>query len=272
MSTVAEAEVNEVKPSENIAQQPAEAVATLAIDIGGTGLKATVLDENGEMIVERARVDTPKPCPPQVMLEALEALVRPLPSSSRVSVGFPGVVRKGIILTAHNLGQDAWAGFDLRTALAERLGKPVQVKNDADLQGLGAIHGVGIEMVITLGTGFGSALFDDGWNAPHLELAHHPFRKGQTYEEQLGAEALEQVGKRRWNRRVQKAIATLRAMVMFDRLYIGGGNSRKINFELPADVEIVSNDLGMRGGIWLWRKDRGASHESNGASSEAGIG
>ena len=268
MSSATETEVN---PSESATASPAREVCTLAIDIGGTGLKATVLDENGEMIVERARVETPKPCPPQVMLEALEALVRPLPASSRVSVGFPGVVRKGIVLTAHNLGQEAWVGFDLRSALAERLGKPVQVKNDADLQGLGAIHGVGIEMVITLGTGFGSALFDDGWNAPHLELAHHPFRKGQTYEEQLGDEALKQVGKRRWNRRVQKAIATLRAMVMFDRLYIGGGNSRKINFELPADVEVVSNDLGMRGGIWLWRKDRGPSHEMNGAStSEAG--
>jgi polyphosphate glucokinase len=269
MSSATESEANS---SESAVTKPAREVRTLAIDIGGTGLKATVLDENGEMIVERARVETPKPCPPPVLLEAIEALVSPLPASSRVSVGFPGVVRKGVILTAHNLGQDEWAGFDLRTALSDRLGKPVQVKNDADLQGLGAIHGVGVEMVITLGTGFGSALFDDGWTAPHLELAHHPFRKGQTYEEQLGAQALEQVGKKRWNRRVQKAIDTLRAMVMFDRLYIGGGNSKKISFDLAADVEIVSNDLGMRGGIWLWRKDRGGSHEANGAStSEAGI-
>lgn len=230
---------------------------TLAIDIGGTGLKASVLDDRGEMIVERVRVETPKPCPPPVMLDTLEKLVAALPPSSRVSVGFPGVVRKGIILTAHNLGQSEWAGFDLRTALTERLGKPVQVKNDADLQGLGAIRGVGIEMVITLGTGFGSALFDDGWNALHLEFAHHPFRKGETYEEQLGAEALEKVGKKRWNRRVNKAIGTLRALVLFDRLYIGGGNAKKVELELPPDVEIVSNELGMRGGIWLWRKERG---------------
>lgn len=230
---------------------------TLAIDIGGTGLKASVLDNEGQMIVDRVRVETPRPCPPNVLLDFVEKLVAPLPASSRVSVGFPGVVRKGVILTAHNLGQDDWAGFDLGAALAERLGKPVHVKNDADLQGLGAIRGTGIEMVITLGTGFGSALFDDGWTAPHLEFAHHPFRKGQTYEDQLGAKALDDVGKKRWNRRVQKAIATLRRLVMFDRLYIGGGNAKKIDFELPGDVEIVSNELGMRGGIWLWRKDRG---------------
>ena len=196
------------------------------------------------------------------MLEALEGLVAALPASSRVSVGFPGVVRKGVILTAHNLGQEAWAGFDLRGALAQRLGKAVQVKNDADLQGLGAIAGVGVEMVITLGTGFGSALFDDGWTAPHMEFAHHPFRKGDTYEEQLSAATLEKIGKKRWNHRVARAIRTLRNLILFDRLYIGGGNAKKIDFELPPDVEIVSNELGMRGGIWLWRKDRGLQPRS----------
>jgi polyphosphate glucokinase len=236
------------------AAAPPDAMRVLAIDIGGTGLKATVLNEQGEMVVDRVRVETPRPCPPTMMIETLATLVAPLPESSCVSVGFPGVVRRGRILTAHNLGQDAWAGFDLRSALAERLGKPVKVKNDADLQGLGAIRGAGVEMVITLGTGFGSALFDEGWVAPHLEFAHHPFRKGETYEEQLGAKALDDVGKKRWNRRVEKAIDALRALVFFDRLYIGGGNATKLDFELPTDVETVSNTFGLRGGIWLWRK------------------
>src|SRR3954466_6707182 len=78
---------------------------TLAIDIGGTGLKATVLDDDGEMLMERVRVDTPKPCPPAVMVDALAQLVAPLPAYDRVSVGFPGVVRRGKIVTAHNLGE-----------------------------------------------------------------------------------------------------------------------------------------------------------------------
>lgn len=242
------------------------AAHTLAIDIGGTGLKASVLDGEGEMVSDRVRVETPHPSPPNVLLEALVKLVQPLPEYSRVSVGFPGVVRKGKIITAHNLGQDDWYGLDLREALQRQLGKPVKVKNDADVQGLGAIRGQGIEMVITLGTGFGSALFDDGWISAHLELAHHPFRKGKTYEEQLGNEALHKVGKKKWNRRVKRAIETIRHLTNFDTLFIGGGNAHKIELELPSNVELISNDDGMRGGIWLWRTDR---HHLMAASSPA---
>ena len=242
-------------PSNN---EPADSAGpkTLAIDIGGTGLKASVLDADGNMIVPRVRVPTPHPSPPGVVLEALVKLVEPLPSFERVSVGFPGVVRKGKIVTAPNMGQEDWQGFDLAEALAHHLKKPVKVKNDADLQGLGAIRGQGIEMVITLGTGFGTALFDDGFIAPHIELAHHPFRKGRTYEEQLGNAALDEAGRRKWNKRLKRAISTIRALTNFDTLFIGGGNAKRVDLELPHDVEIVSNDYGMRGGIWLWRKDR----------------
>jgi polyphosphate glucokinase len=261
--------ISPIENNSHAASESSSGLRTLAIDIGGTGLKASVLDENGAMLVDRVRVATPHPCPPESLLDALTSLIAPLPNWDRVSVGFPGVVRKGRTLTAHNLGQEAWEGFDLRAALARRLGKPVQVKNDADLQGLGAISGSGVEVVITLGTGFGSALFDDGWIAPHLEFAHHPFRKGETYEEQLGIEALKRAGRKRWNRRVKKAIATLRALTFFDRLYIGGGNAAKIDFALDAGVEIISNDLGMRGGIWLWRKRIPADNENNGATTLA---
>lgn len=229
---------------------------TLAIDIGGTGLKASVLNEQGELITERVRVATPRPCPPAVMVETLAALVGPLPRFDRVSVGFPGVVRRGKILTAHNLGQEEWNGFDLREALEKQWGKPVLVKNDADLQGLAAIRGEGVEVVITLGTGVGSALFDNGWIAPHVELAHHPLRKNRTYEDLLGDRALERAGRKKWNKRVKRMIETLRRLTTFDRLYLGGGNSKKIDFALPPDVEIIPNLDGMRGGIWLWRKDR----------------
>lgn len=118
-------------------------------------------------------------------------------------------------------------------------------------------------MVITLGTGFGSSLFEDGAIAPHLELAHHPFRNGETYEEQLGFRALEEVGKKRWNRRLQRAIKTLRLLTNFDRLYIGGGNAEFIAFELAPDISIVPNTLGMIGGIWLWRDRRSGDDPHN---------
>jgi polyphosphate glucokinase len=230
--------------------------ATLAIDIGGSRTKATVIDDDGEMLAERVRIDTPDPCPPEVLVASVKKLVAPLPEFARVSVGFPGVVRRGRVMAAHNLGTELWRGFDLGTALHHLLKKPVRIINDADMQGLGAITGEGVEMVITLGTGFGSSLFEDGEIAPHLELAHHPFRNGETYEEQLGVRAFEEVGKKRWNRRVQRAIKTLRTLTNFDHLYIGGGNAEFVSFDLAPDISKVPNTLGMTGGIWLWRKRR----------------
>jgi polyphosphate glucokinase len=212
-----------------------------------------VLDENGKMLTERVRVDTPKPCPPALLLKKLKELTAQLPPFDRVSAGFPGPVRKGRVISAANLESDEWNGFDLQRAIARQTGKPTIVINDADMQGLGAIKGKGVEMVITLGTGLGSSLFEDGRLAPHIELAHIPFRKGETYEEQLGNPALEKVGKRRWNRRLAKAVEVFRTMTNFDKLYIGGGNAANVSVNLGPDVEIVSNTMGMRGGIWLWK-------------------
>ena len=227
---------------------------TLAIDIGGTGLKACLLDCEGKVISERLRVKTPANCPPAQMVNILAELVAPFGSYERVSVGFPGVVRRGRIVTAHNLGEKAWKGFNLDLALTKKLNKPVRVLNDADIQGLGAIRAKGVELVITLGTGLGSSLFEDGRLSAHLELAHHPFHKGKTYEEELGNLALEKVGKRKWNRRVAIAIDILRNLTCFDHMYIGGGNANNVKLKLSKDVSLVSNDLGMVGGIWLWRE------------------
>src|SRR5439155_5585627 len=97
-----------------------------------------------------------------------------------VSLGFPRARRGGRVLTAPHLGTEAWAGFDLQAALARRLKKPVKVMNDADVQGFGAIRGEGVEMVLTFGTGFGTAIFDNGRIIPHLELAHLPARGKKT--------------------------------------------------------------------------------------------
>jgi polyphosphate glucokinase len=229
---------------------------TLAIDIGGTGIKAALLDDTGSMIGERQRVPTPpKPVAPDDLVRAIDEAVMPLGGFERVSVGFPGYVRDGRIMTAPNLGTDALAGFDLQGVLAEHLGKPVRVLNDADVQGFGAIKGQGIEMVLTLGTGAGTAIFRDGEVMPHLELAHHPVSGKKTYDEYIGNAARKKKGKRTWNRRVAKVIDILREIVRFDHLYIGGGNARDITFQLPTDVTIVSNTDGLTGGIRLWSKD-----------------
>jgi polyphosphate glucokinase len=225
---------------------------TLAIDIGGTGLKASVLDMKGEMLVERVRVDTPHPCTPEVLVEALVALVKPLPDFDRISVGFPGVIQDGVVVTAPNLGTEALRGFDLGAALTARLGQPTRCANDADVQGLAVIEGVGVEMVITLGTGFGTGLYHHGRLAPHLELAHMPFRKGQTFDQQLGDAARKRLGKKRWSRRVIEALELMRVLVNFRKLYIGGGNAGRIVEPLPDDIALVDNDAGILGGIRLW--------------------
>jgi polyphosphate glucokinase len=228
---------------------------TLAIDVGGTGIKAAVLDEAGRMISERRRVPTPpKPVTPDALLHAIDQVVTPLGAFERVSVGFPGYVRDGRVLTAPNLGTEALAGFDLQSALAERWGKPARVLNDADVQGFGAIKGEGIEMVLTLGTGAGTAIFRHGEVMPHLELAHHPVSGKKTYDEYVGNAARRAKGKKAWNKRVLKVIDILREVVRFDHLYIGGGNAKDLS-PLPDDVTIVPNTDGLTGGIGLWRAD-----------------
>ncbi len=227
---------------------------TLAIDIGGTGLKAARLDRAGQVIGTNLRISTPHPSPPAVVVPALAGMANSLGPFDRISVGFPGVVKAGKILTAPNLGTGEWAGYDLGAALHQLLGAPVRVENDASVQGLGVITGTGIECVITLGTGFGYALYQDGRLAPHLELSQHVIRGKKTYDQYLGVAALEQVGKRRWNRRVERMLYQLRILVNFDHLYIGGGDSTKLTISLPANVTIVPNSAGLTGGVHLWNE------------------
>jgi polyphosphate glucokinase len=238
---------------------------TLAIDIGGTGLKASVLDANGAMVADRVLVKTTYPLPPTRLVDDLAALVAPLPATARVSAGFPGMVRKGRVLSApHFVTEDGpgtkvddelvkqWADFDLAGALRKRLGKPTKVANDADIQGAAVVDGKGLELVITLGTGVGTALFYDGRLLPHLEFAHHPFRKGETYNGQLGDATRKEIGNTRWNKRVRRAIETMRALTFFDHCYIGGGNAKHLTGDLGDQVSTVDNTAGILGGIKLW--------------------
>ena len=229
----------------------------LSVDIGGTGIKADVLDLAGTPLTERVRIKTPTPpLTPDALMAAVRQVAEPLKrlEFNRVSVGFPGVVRRGIILTAPNLGTATLGGFDFAGALEKELGYPTRVVNDADMQGIAVVAGTGVEMVITLGTGMGSAMFSDGLLGPHLELSHHPFRRGETYEEQIGNLALKKIGTKKWNRRVQKALKNLRVLTNFDHLYIGGGNAREIDFELAKDMTVVDNSNGIKGGAFLWRQ------------------
>ena len=223
---------------------------TLAIDIGGTGIKSVMLDGAGKPISEFGRVLTPQPATPKAVLAVIAAIAKVL-AFDRVAVGFPGVVRHGVVRTAPHLHR-SFVGVDLQSEIKKMLRKPALVANDAMVQGMAAITGKGIEMAITLGTGMGSAIFVDGKAIP-LEIGHHPLRHGRTYEDEIGNAALEDVGRKRWNKRLQRILKQLELTFNYDRLFIGGGNAKKISFNLPKNTRTVSNADGLYGAIRLWK-------------------
>ncbi len=230
---------------------------TLCVDVGGTHVKAAVVDQDGSMASNHDKVETPHPCSPATLTTIITDLAAQLGHFDRVTIGFPGAVRRGIILTAPNLaapdgGGNEWRDIDLARIVSERLGVPARLANDGEVQGLGAIAGNGIECILTLGTGMGFALFADGIAAPHLELGQHNAYKKKTYDEYVGHATLERLGVKKWNRHVKNVIDSIRVLVNFDRLYLGGGNARLIDFAIPSDVHVVSNETGITGGVRLW--------------------
>lgn len=228
---------------------------TLSIDIGGSGIKGMVLDANGEPRNGRVRIATPRPAEPDAVLKTIAELIEPQPAFARISIGFPGVVLFGVIQTAPNLDA-GWSGFPLAERVEQLAGAPCRVANDADMQGYGAIEGIGVEMVLTLGTGMGSAVFSNGRLVPNLELGHHPFAGGHTYEELIGKAARKAVGNDEWNRRVQDVVALVRRIWNPRVLYLGGGNAKHLTIELPDNVRKIANVAGIIGGIRLWEDER----------------
>jgi len=224
----------------------------LAIDIGGSHIKSTMLDYQGNILVVYKSMVTPKSATPENVLKTIKSLTSSFDGYNLISVGFPGYVRDGIVFTAPNLSPKDWNKIPLAQMIENELGKPARVVNDADMQGLGVAEGKGLEMVLTLGTGFGTALLRDGVLMPHIELAHHPVSKNKTYDEYVGEKAYKTCGKKKWNKRMKKIIPLLKSIFNYDMLYIGGGNASKINFELSTDITIVTNKDGIHGGARLW--------------------
>jgi len=238
----------------------------LSIDIGGSHIKATILNTKGELQQQYNKVVTPIPANPANVVIAIKKLVSAFPEYDHVSVGFPGYVRDGIIKTAPNLGTEDWADVDFAEKLSSELGKPTKVVNDADMQGLGVVSGKGFEMVLTLGTGFGTALLMNGHLLPHLEVSHHPVsKKGLIYDEYVGEKALEKEGKKKWNERMEKVLKVLKTVFNYDTLYIGGGNADKLTFQLDDNMKIVTNEDGIKGGSRLWTVE----HETQTANPSA---
>ena len=233
-------------------------ISTLCLDIGGSGVKGLTADEAGKPLGERVRLETPQPATPEAVLAVIAGIAGQVPPFSRVSAGFPGVVVEGTVHTAPNL-DPSWSGFALAAALEGLTGRPARAANDAGVQGLAVIEGRGTELVITLGTGMGFAIYIDGHYVPNIEMAHHRFGKKKTYEDLVGHAALKKVGRKRWNRRVRKVIEHLEPVFNYRVLYLGGGNSKLIHFALPENVRIIENIAGLIGGVKLWAQPAGAS-------------
>jgi polyphosphate glucokinase len=225
----------------------------LSIDIGGSHIKGTILNEEGEWQTEYNKLTTPERATPADVIKVIKNLVNGMPDYDKVSVGFPGYVRNGIVYTAPNLGNDFWKNIDLGQQISNTLGKPVRLVNDADQLGLGVVSGKGFELACTLGTGFGTAVLIDGNLLPHLELAHHPLSKDRDYDEYIGNKALVKEGKEKWNKRMAKVLAVLKTVFNYDQLYLGGGSVQKLTIPLEGNIHIFSNTDGIKGGAKLWK-------------------
>jgi polyphosphate glucokinase len=227
---------------------------TLAVDVGGSHIKAALLEATGHLVSERLRLDTPDPLTPKRLLATLIGVAESLDAHDRVSVGIPGLVHDGRIYAIPVTADPAFRGVDLAGILRRRDRRPVRVLNDAQMHGLGFIRGRGVEVAITLGTGLGSALFIDGRLGPHVQFlsaAGNEDLKGGDY----GDLALAALGRKKWNRRVERLIDLLRRLTNFDHLYIGGGNASQLKLDLPKDVTRGDNAAALLGAVRMWEWD-----------------
>jgi polyphosphate glucokinase len=212
----------------------------LTVDVGGTHVKFEVSGRS-----ERREFESG----PKLSAERMVREVKRLTADwgyDVVSIGYPGmVVRDRVVAEPHNLGR-GWTDFDF----AKAFGRPVKIINDAAMQALGSYDG-GKMLFLGLGTGLGTAMIVDGAIEP-MELAHLPYRKGETFEDYVGAAALERWGKSKWRKHVVDVIKRLTAALEPEYVVLGGGNANKLG-RLPPRVRLGDNDNAFAGGIKLWR-------------------
>jgi polyphosphate glucokinase len=212
----------------------------LVVDVGGTNVKMRVSGHRATRKFTSGPTLTP---------QKMVAQVRALSADWRydaLSIGYPGVVLHGkIVVEPHNLAS-GWVGF----AFAKAFGKPVRVINDAALQAIGSYRS-GRMLFLGLGTGLGSALIIDGVVAP-TELAHLPYKRGQSFEDYVGDRARRRLGSKRWRKAVADVVERLSTALEVDEVVIGGGNARRLR-RLPKKARRVANSKAFVGGVRLWQ-------------------
>lgn len=212
----------------------------LVIDVGGTHVKVLATGH-------KQRIEIPSG--PTMTAARMVRAVRKATAGwdySAVSMGYPGPVLHGRPLAEpHNLGH-GWVRFDFRRAFR----RPVKLVNDAAMQALGSYEG-GRMLFLGLGTGLGSAMIVDGVMEP-MELAHLPYKKGRTYEDDIGERGLERLGRKKWRRKVFDVVERLRAALEAEYVVLGGGNARLLK-KLPPGARLGDNNNAFLGGFRLWR-------------------
>jgi polyphosphate glucokinase len=233
----------------------------LGIDIGGTGIKGAPVDTvTGKLLAERHRILTPDPATPKAVADVVAEVARFFDWRGATGATFPAVVKNGVALTAANV-DDSWIGTDAGRMFSDAIGGDVTVVNDADAAGIaemafGAGHGTpGVVMMITLGTGIGSALFVDGALVPNTELGH--LELDGVDAERLAAESVreaEELSWKQWSKRLDEYFDMLHALFSPDLFIIGGGVSKKADKFVPhltTGTKIVPaqllNDAGIVG-------------------------
>ena len=244
-------------------------VTTLTVDCGGTGIKASVLDKGGKVLIDFPYLKTPYPLSPSKLISIIGDFVKADNRIKRVTVGMPGMIRGGkVIVIPHYVNvsgprgivdphlKKAWYGFDMQSALKKKIKLPTLVLNDAEVHAAAVITGTGLETVLTFGTGLGSAIFSDGVIAPHLEISHATIRYGKSIDSWIGEQSRRRLGNQLWSRRVKSLIQELYPMIIWDKLYIGGGNAQRISKSalksFDYKVKIIPNSAGVTGGVKAW--------------------
>jgi polyphosphate glucokinase len=224
-------------------------MTVLVIDVGGTNLKVSV-GGTGDVIKIPSGPDMTAARMAEEVTKAVAGR-----GYDVVSIGYPGPVVNGRPASEpHNLGA-GWMRFDY----AKAFGKPVRVVNDAAMQALGSYQG-GRMLYLGLGTGLGSAFVGDGVLEP-LELAHLPYRKNRTYEDYLGLRGLQRMGRKKWQRHVERVVELLKHGLQADYVMLGGGQTKELS-SLPPDVRLGTNAHAILGGLRLWNKDERAPRSS----------
>ena len=229
------------------------------VDIGGSGIKGAPVDmKTGEFAAERVRIKTPQPATPEAIVQTAVEVVRQSGWDGPVGCGFPAVIKDGIVQTAANI-DEANVGFNLQKGLEDELGNPVRIVNDADAAGLaemrwGAGRGVrGLVLMLTLGTGIGTALFIGGRLVPNTELGHIEIR-GDDAEHRAsdGARKREDLGWKEYAERLDEYVTTIERLLWPDLIVVGGGISKKSEKFLPhltARTEILPAQMHNNAGI-----------------------